>query len=370
MSAPIILLFKSLVAGYHRKDGTYVKPHNRKGSAAAHAAPGQLALFPSPAAPAKPNPFKGKDPVASTGDMFGEKPAAPAALEAVTVAKRRRVRGDPLDGTHTELTLSNGKVARIQRMSNGSTMGLGGWHDLDADKHTYLADTEDEAVKEILLRHAAAGASAQPEPRVLLTKPAKGDVTDTPEFKRWFGNSKVVDKDGKPLVVYHGTDKKFTEFSKEKIGSNTGWDNSRLGFFFIADRGLASNFAKETSGGGEIVEAYLSIQKPLDMTQEGIFSNREQAPTLSEIFFGDRISDPDEALEAINDEIDIGNFSEVFEAFVDEGNREILARDGYDGMVSNFGAGNIEYIAFNPEQIKSASGNSGAFDPNSPDMTK
>lgn len=280
MSAPIILLLKSLVAGYHRKDGTYVKPHNRKGGAAVHAAPGQLALFPAPKSKAKPNPFKGKDPVASTGDMFADD--APAA-------------------------------------------------------------------------HA-------PDQKV--------PQTDTPEFKRWFGNSKVVDKDGKPLVVYHGTDKKFTEFSKEKIGSNTGWDNSRLGFFFIADRGLASNFAKETSGGGEIVEAYLSIQKPLDMTQEGIFSNREQAPTLSEIFFGDRISDPDEALEAINDEIDIGNFSEVFEAFVDEGNREILARDGYDGMVSNFGAGNIEYIAFNPEQIKSASGNSGAFDPNSPDMTK
>ena len=25
-------------------------------------------------------------------------------------------------------------------------------------------------------------------------------------FKSWFGDSKVVDDDGKPLVVYHGTD--------------------------------------------------------------------------------------------------------------------------------------------------------------------
>ena len=31
--------------------------------------------------------------------------------------------------------------------------------------------------------------------------------TDTPEFKRWFGNSKVVNEDGSPKVVYHGTDK-------------------------------------------------------------------------------------------------------------------------------------------------------------------
>ena len=30
---------------------------------------------------------------------------------------------------------------------------------------------------------------------------------DTPAFKRWFGDSKVVNEDGSPKVVYHGTDK-------------------------------------------------------------------------------------------------------------------------------------------------------------------
>ena len=30
------------------------------------------------------------------------------------------------------------------------------------------------------------------------------DVTQTPQFQSWFGNSKIVDTDGKPLVVYHG----------------------------------------------------------------------------------------------------------------------------------------------------------------------
>lgn len=32
-----------------------------------------------------------------------------------------------------------------------------------------------------------------------------GSKTDSPEFKKWFGNSKIVDADGKPLVVFHGT---------------------------------------------------------------------------------------------------------------------------------------------------------------------
>jgi len=34
-----------------------------------------------------------------------------------------------------------------------------------------------------------------------------GKATETPEFKRWFGNSKLVDKDGKPLMLYHGTNR-------------------------------------------------------------------------------------------------------------------------------------------------------------------
>lgn len=37
-------------------------------------------------------------------------------------------------------------------------------------------------------------------------------ITDTPEFRAWFGDSKVVDPEGKPLVVYHGTQTPFSSF--------------------------------------------------------------------------------------------------------------------------------------------------------------
>lgn len=85
-----------------------------------------------------------------------------AATAPVTVASRKRIR-DPLEGSHTELTLSNGKVARIQRMSSGSTMGLAGWHDLDGGQYSYLDDTEEGAIKELLRRHGAAVSVAKPE---------------------------------------------------------------------------------------------------------------------------------------------------------------------------------------------------------------
>jgi hypothetical protein len=71
---PIIIL-KSLIAGYTRRDGAYVKPHadkRRKRPAAAASDP-QLVLFPPPAKkPIPPNPFKGLDPVKSTPDLFEE----------------------------------------------------------------------------------------------------------------------------------------------------------------------------------------------------------------------------------------------------------------------------------------------------------
>ena len=55
------------------------------------------------------------------------------------------------------------------------------------------------------------------------------DVTKTQAFKDWFGDSKVVDKKGKPLVVYHATTQKFFEFDRER-GNAEGWFG--LGFYF------------------------------------------------------------------------------------------------------------------------------------------
>ena len=42
-----------------------------------------------------------------------------------------------------------------------------------------------------------------------------GAQTDTPEFKEWFKGSKVVNADGKPLMVYHGTRSNFTTFNTD-----------------------------------------------------------------------------------------------------------------------------------------------------------
>ena len=73
----------------------------------------------------------------------------------------------------------------------------------------------------------------------------------TKAFKRWFGDwendptnaSKVVDKNGEPLVVYHGSkDNSFTIFDSTKN------DKGQKGFFFTNDSTMASSYGKNPRG--------------------------------------------------------------------------------------------------------------------------
>ena len=144
------------------------------------------------------------------------------------------------------------------------------------------------------------------------------EQTETRQFKRWFKDSKVVDEDGKPLIVYHGSDADFNAFDMTKGRANmdiqgaffSPWDDDAAGY------------------GGNVRAFYLSIQNPAD---EGT------------------------AYKALN------RFKGQNEAGVKA--REYLESLGYDG-VNN---GGEEYIAFHPEQIKSATDNVGLFDPMNPD---
>lgn len=146
----------------------------------------------------------------------------------------------------------------------------------------------------------------------------KNTQTGTKQFKKWFGNSKVVDEDGNPLVVYHGTEADFTVFDRSKGRSTMDIQ----GMFF-------SPWEIEAEGYGSKVGAYyLSIQNP---APEGV------------------------AYKALN----------MFKGQNNAGvkAREYLEARGYDGV-----QGYDEWIAFRPEQIKSATDNIGTFDAKNPDV--
>lgn len=174
------------------------------------------------------------------------------------------------------------------------------------------------------------------------------------ELKERFGNSKVLDDSGNPLLVYHGTTAVFSEFSLEKKGSNTGWSNTVHGFFFIADQKLAEDFARDNNAGGDVVikKAYLSMQKPMDIRIGSIFKNKEQAPDLVEyITWGEEILESAEALDWLDDNIGLGELSDMRDTFETQEFNDFLTSKGYDGIISNFGNNKAEYVVFQPSQI-------------------
>jgi hypothetical protein len=74
-----------------------------------------------------------------------------------------------------------------------------------------------------------------------------GQDVNSPAFKKWFGESKVVDKEGKPLVVHHGglgiAD--ATEFSKDYGGQNTG-NNEHGAFHFVDVKDIADDYGRQS----------------------------------------------------------------------------------------------------------------------------
>jgi hypothetical protein len=164
----------------------------------------------------------------------------------------------------------------------------------------------------------------------------------TKEFKQWFGDSKVVDDAGNPLVVYHITkNKEITEFSpKFKT------DLSSMGFHFGTKeqaefRGTQYDFEAKDSSIGEY---YLSIKKPLTVSHMASFAPDYLADEMMDI---DLITPEQyESLQEKNDyaTLPLGN------ALV-----KLLKKNGYDGLVyenDREGEGK-SYVPFEPNQIKS-----------------
>lgn len=76
--------------------------------------------------------------------------------------------------------------------------------------------------------------------KILLREQIQND-----NFKRWFQGSKVVDKSGKPLIVYHGSTSEFSEFEGDA--------------YFTDDYYNADGYAS----GVYVYEVYLQIKRPL-----------------------------------------------------------------------------------------------------------
>ena len=173
--------------------------------------------------------------------------------------------------------------------------------------------TEDE-IKGIPLQTAAKFSNSKPHGGNTLYKSILADFLNK-------GNdcSKIVDENGEPLVVYHGSDAEFEVFDRTK--GRSGMDIQ--GMFF-------SPWDYESEGYGKNVRAFfLNIKNPATGSKSyEVFSKYES-----------------------------GNYAGIKA-------RDELEHSGYDGVVSgDMEDEDLEFIAFEPNQIKSATDNNGAFSP-------
>ena len=165
--------------------------------------------------------------------------------------------------------------------------------------------------------------------------------TDSQAFKDWFGDSKVVNEDGSPKVVYHGSPSgEVSIFQNERKNWNTVGDPE--GFYFTDNRDYAGNYSrdKETKQRGKVYHVYLKMENPLNIT-EALALNSRRPKSRRKPFSQEK--------------------------------RNIIERDFdpdvHDGIV--FDGNNMnsaEYIAFSPTQIKSATDNVGTYDPSNADI--
>ena len=106
----------------------------------------------------------------------------------------------------------------------------------------------------------------------------------TPNFKRWFGDwendpknaSKVLDENGEPRVVYHGTASEFSTFDIHKLGSSSGdWGFYGRGFYFAFNEGEARTYSPNK----RVLHTFLNIRNPFYFKEElGTYGGRDLFP--------------------------------------------------------------------------------------------
>lgn len=253
------------------------------------------------------------------------RPPTEAAFAAKLV-QARAVTGAARDGITPAQWVANHPVPKMQSQQQAA----------QAAQQAPAQDSFEQASRaDLNLGEQAAFDEASQRPEVVTWAKEKFGDRTAPDgssvwqnFTEWFGDSKVVDAEGKPMVVYHGTqNEKMNEFSKTRPA------------YFSADKQLADEFADrsfwgETPTEGEVpttISAYLSMKNPLVITTEKEYESE------------------------MMDKASVGH----------------LLDRGYDGIIYNPNDGGSSYfLTVSPTQIKSAIANVGTFGQQDPNILR
>jgi len=187
---------------------------------------------------------------------------------------------------------------------------------------------------------------------------------DTPAFKRFFGDSKVVDKAGKPMVMYHST----FAFMKEGPEKGNLFTEFKLGADGKLGEGIYSTsipeYAEKYAQDGAMMPLWVHIENPFEMNvgkdalrkeRDGLYLTHEAGVSFK-TQLDDKVKELTKGKKRLMD-LDGDQVRALFE------------KNGYDGLMIKDPDGNIiEANAFTPNQLKSATGNKGTYDFNKADI--
>ncbi|MDC7229719.1 MAG: JAB domain-containing protein [Sphaerochaetaceae bacterium] len=165
----------------------------------------------------------------------------------------------------------------------------------------------------------------QSQPDLFQTAPP----TDSEAFKQWFGESKVVDENGNPIELLHGSPNMFDDFIRTQDN-----DNGYLGagYYFTGDKGIAQTYATKNNI-GYIYHAYLKMDNPLRYDQEW---DKEWSKIRDEI---------------VKENPRVEQYSSEFGKLL----AEKIQSYGYDGVLDLRNGEVVEAVVFRNEQIRIAS---------------
>jgi len=164
-----------------------------------------------------------------------------------------------------------------------------------------------------------------------LGKPIAHSEEALKNFWNWFSGSKVVDSQGRPLVVYHATNNDFINFDIERS-------------FGVAGQGVYTTNRQPAGDkyGGFVMILYAAIKNPVD------FSSGDQAISdMAEMFGMVRLSE-------------LSSLQQIKEWSKELRNK--LKKADYDGAFIRGEDSNEKYfVSFDSSQVKSAIGNIGSY---------
>ena len=166
--------------------------------------------------------------------------------------------------------------------------------------------------------------------------------TFTEAFKKWFGSSEIVTKNGLPKVMYHGTVADIEEFAPNDLGLIFVSPSQKAANNYAATAGARQRIEK-VKVGANILPVYVKAIEPWD------YENPRHVSILARNLVS-RYGSEEQGIKALSS----GYFEDLEHQQIIDTIKEL----GFDGMyVTEFGVesglGNKNLAVFEPNQIKS-----------------